>query len=299
MQKLLFLTHKHTNNMVKKILLFVISIAACQTAFSQEKFKFGTVPESLLKMTVYEKDTSANVLVVYEDCDMYYQWNTLGGFNRITEYVVRFKVLRQAGVDYAANNSIAFIKGNLSSETEQISDFQAFTYNLENGKTVKTKLEKQYINVEDVTEHLKKQKFAMPAVKVGSVVEYKYTLSSPFYSSPIHYTFQRSIPVQFSKLTTVIPSFFTFNSEIRGYETIKTDIQIVNLNFNLGGYQMPCNGRQTTAQTTDLPALKADNYVWNVNDFLTGMNFELMRVSINDPNFKPFYKDFSQTWTSL
>jgi len=107
--------------MLRKILILFTFIAAIQTLFSQEKFKFGTVPESLLQMTVYEKDTSANALVVYEDYDVYYNWNVADNdFERVTEYVVRYKVLRQAGVDYVANNSIDFYQGNVSSATEKI-----------------------------------------------------------------------------------------------------------------------------------------------------------------------------------
>ena len=287
--------------MIKKVLLLSTLILAVQTIFSQEKFKFGTVPESLLQMTVYEKDTSANAIVVYEDCDIYYDWSiSKNDFQRVTDYVVRLKVLRQAGVDYVANNSIAFIQGSISDATEQITGFQAFTYNLENGKVVKTKLEKQYVNIENVTQYYKRQKFAMPAVKVGSVVEYKYTLSSPFYSNSLYYKFQRSIPVLFSKFAITIPEYFIFNKETKGYETIKTEpSKKVNLNFNTQGANLQCIGETTTAYVSDLKALKNEDYVWNINDFLTGIKFELMRVSINTGMGRPYYKDYSQTWNAV
>jgi len=274
--------------MLKKILILFTFIAAFQTVFSQGNFKFGTVPESLLQMTVYEKDTSANALVVYEDCDVYYENLKLFGIDRVTEYTVRLKVLRQAGVDYAANNSIPFIQSGHSQVQETISDFQAFTYNLENGKIVKTKLEKQYINIEDVTEYFKRQKFAMQSVKVGSVVEYKYKLSSPFFSSPIHYVFQRNIPVLYSKLTITIPEFFVFNKEVRGYEPIKIETKKVNIPYITS---QPL-GEMTTAQVFDLKALKNEELVWNINDFLTGINFELSSFAYNGG----IIKSFSQTW---
>jgi len=274
-----------------------LSIFVCnlQSSFAQEKQKFGEISPEMLKMTHYDKDSTASAVVLYEYCDAYYSINSVSAnFEIIKEYTVRIKILTQEGVEYA-NQSIPFYKGSSRMNTEDITGLTGFTYNLEDGKIVKEKLSKEYIFTEDITENHKRLKFAMPTVKVGSVIEYKYKFTSPFYYNPEDYRFQRSIPVQYSYFVIKIPEYFVFNKETKGYEPIKVNVQKVNQTLTFKTQMLNCTAQEISAEVKDLPALKDENHVWNYYDFMSGIIFELRKVEI--PGIH--YKNYSQTWSDV
>ena len=280
---------------MKKIFLLLGILISVQPLLSQEKFKFGNVPQDLLEMTVYEKDSSTSAFVVYEGKDVYYDWSASSdNFGIVTEYVVRIKILKQDGVEYA-NQAISFFKGRNPSDSDNIENLTGWTYNLEDGKIVKEKLSKDYIFTEDVTEYWKRMKFALPAVKVGSVIEYKYKKKSPRFYDPENIQFQRSIPVQYSRFIISIPEYFKFNREVKGYEPIKTTFKPTNLNFHIGNAFLNCSGEESIFEVFNLPALKEEDYVWNADDFMSGISFELRNIVITGH----YYKDFSQTWEKV
>jgi hypothetical protein len=264
---------------MKKLLLLSL-IFSIQFLNAQDKFKFGLVPQDLLEMTAYDKDSTAAALVVYESNDVYYDWNsTEKDFEVVTDYTVRIKILTPDGIKYA-NGAIPFLKGRTSASSENITNLTGWTYTLEGGKIGKEKLSKEYVFTEDVTDRLKRMKFALPAVKVGSVIEYKYTLKSPHYYHLADFQFQRDIPVKYSHFQIRIPEYFIFNRETKGYEPIKINIKPVNMSFHINGQLLNCSGEELSAETFDLPALKDEDYVWNYNDFLAAISMELRRVNI-------------------
>ncbi|MDR0540945.1 MAG: DUF3857 domain-containing protein [Dysgonamonadaceae bacterium] len=280
---------------MKKLTILLGCVLCIQLLPAQDKFKFGAVPRELLEMTVYDKDSTASSVVVHEENTVYYVVNSVTkDFEIITDYTVRIKILTSDGVDYA-NGAILFYKGTSSIMSENITGLTGWTYNLENGQIVKNKLSKEFIFTEDVTENLKRMKFALPSAKAGSVVEYKYTLRSPYYYRPENFQFQRAIPVQYSHFAITVPEYFDFNKETKGYERIQTTTKPVNLTFFLGGRSLTCAGEETSIEVFDLPALKEESFVWNINDFRTAISFELRQVSI--PGV--YYKDYSQTWNKI
>lgn len=280
---------------MKNLILLLAWITCIPLATAQDKFKFGDVPKELLAMTVYDKDSTASAFVVYENKDVYYNFSSAwSDFELVSEYTVRIKILRADGVDYA-NGSINFYKGRNSGSTENIGGLTGWTYNLENGKVVKEKLSKDYIFTEDVTENHKRMKFALPNVKAGSVIEYKYTKKSPYYYYPENFRFQRSIPVKYSNFKIAFPEYFLFHRETKGYEPIKVNIKPVNMSFSINGHLLHCSGEELSAETFDLPALRDENYVWNYNDFMAGISFELRKVVIANV----YERNYAQTWDKV
>jgi len=280
---------------MKKIIVLLGCISCIQLLIAQEKFKFGTVPQELLEMTVYDNDSTASAVVVYEENFVNYDISaTTNDFEIVTKYTVRIKILTSDGVEYA-NGVIPFYKGSSSLSSERITDLTGWTYNLEDGKIVKDKLSKEYIFTEDVTENLKRMKFALPSAKAGSVVEYKYTLSSPYYYQPKNFRFQGEIPVQYSRYSFTTPEYFTFNRETKGYEPLKSTVKRVNVNYYLKGQSLSCSGEEISLEAFDLPALKDEDFVWNINDYRTAISFELRQVAF--PGI--YYKDYTVTWSTV
>lgn len=282
--------------MMKKLNILLILIVAANFVFAQDKFKFGTCPDELLQMKYYAKDSSAMALVIYENSDSYYSLNgTTGDFNIKTEYVIRIKFFTQDGVDKYSKAKIPFIESNDGMNSESIDGLVGYTYNLENGKAVRTKLSKEYIFTEDFNDNLKLLKFALPQVKIGSVIEYKYTKNSPFYFDPDHFTFQRDIPVKYSCYRLKVPEYFTMNRTSKGYEQIKFKTEKGNDSFIFHGDVLRCTSEDITAEVRDLPALKDEDFIWNFDDYKTGIMFEIRSLQIPGR----VYKTFSRTWGNV
>jgi len=139
-------------------------------------------------------------------------------------------------------------------------------------------------------------KIAFPNVKVGSVFELKYEKSSPYNISLNDFVFQSSVPVKYSRYQVTIPEYFKFRKRSGGYEAIEYSEKPVNVSFLLGeGNRLSCSAQEMTFVANNLPAMKNDSYIWNVNDFLTRVTFDLM--SVNVPGV--FYKSYSVNWTDI
>ena len=280
---------------MKKFVFAIAFIFVISSLSAQEKFKFGDCPIELLQMTTYDKDSTASAVVLYEKSDNRYDINHVtSDFKIVTDYVVRIKILTQDGTSFS-EIAIPFYTGNSRTNTEEISGLTGFTYNLEDDKVIKDKLSKDYVFTEDVSEKVKRLKFAMPAVKAGSVIEYKYQMTSPFYYNPEDFVFQRTIPVQYSLFSIRIPEYFKFSKETKGYETINVKTRPVNESYMFGTKRSACSAEEITAEVKDLPALKDEDFVWNYNDFKSQINFEISSVNITGI----YYKDYSTSWKKV
>ena len=265
--------------------LFAINVIA------QEKFKFGDVSPDILSMSVYEPDTSAVAVVLYKNCEIFYD----SDFNLNTQVTVRYKMLKPAGFDYA-NFYIPFYTPGRNTENEIVSGISGFVYNSRDGKTEKIKLTKDCIFEENTTDNYKRIKIAFPNVNVGSVYELKYTIVSPYYGYIEDYFLQSSVPVVYSRYSVVVPEYITFSKQTLGYEIIEYKENPKNLAFLFrGGGMHRCNGTEMIFTAKNLPGLKDDGLVWNKNDFMAKVVFDLRGVRFPDT----FYKSLSEKWEDI
>ena len=94
---------------------------------------------------------------------------------------------------------------------EKLENLKAHTYNLENGKVVETKVDvKNSVYRSGLDKNHVVQKFAFPAIKEGSIIEYEYTISSDFIFNLQPWKFQGDHPVLWSEYQVSIPEFFYY-----------------------------------------------------------------------------------------
>ena len=167
-------------NLKKATFLLFVFITFSDYAFSEpDPVKFGKIDKSLLEMKVYDKDTTADAVIIcdYGDFDP-------NSFNFTRIY--RLKVLRKSGCDRAN-----FVMGVRSR-----SNIRGFTYNLVNGEIAKDKLKSESIFEEMVTHDSYRYRVTMPNVQVGSVIDIQVI----FTGIPYVWYFQSTIPVMWSEL---------------------------------------------------------------------------------------------------
>ena len=161
---------------MNKDLLFTLIICLF---FVQQKHaqsvKFGKVEKVDFADSYYEKDSSANAVVIYKKRDTHFQYDDMTGWKLVTEIHERIRFYNADGFKHATKK-VRFYNGG---ENESV-NIKGYTYNIENENIVKTKLDKKEIFLEKASENWTIKSFTMPNIKDGSIVEWRISISSPY-----------------------------------------------------------------------------------------------------------------------
>lgn len=203
-------------------------------------------------MTIYDKDTAAEAVVLYDR-------GILNGSTLEFTRHLRIKILKKSGYGHA--NQIVNVPGR--------SMVKGFTFNLENGEIVKTKLSKESIYQEELVEDFNVLRVFMPNVKEGSVIEISYTHVGP----PFEWKFQNEIPVKYSELWLQPNNYIDFSK-------------------NMFGFLPLAYSSDDRWVAKDMPAMRAEPFTNSISNYLT--KFEIEVRSINIPGV--LYRDYASNW---
>ncbi len=286
------------------ILLFTISFFT----YGQEIPKFGKMPKEYMEMTVYPNDSSAEAVILFDKGDISFMYVKSQGWKLIFDRHMAIKVLSKDGYEWADQSIETYHDG---SSGEQVSKLKGFTYNLDNGKLKTSKLEKTSIFKEKTNEYWDREKFTMPDVKVGSVIEFSYRITSDYVFNLKSWDFQESIPTMYSELSTHIPEYYSFRLLTQGYygfsknesttsrakivitssERVGTTVSSTSFRSSEVEYQI---NKQVLA-AKDIPAMKEEAFTSTIDNYRMRVDFELQ--STNFPG--EGYRDFRGSWEAL
>ena len=196
--------------------LFFLLIAFAATlllpAFGQD-FEFGKIPISDLWMREYAPDTSASAVVLKE-------FGTASikngdGYELIYKHHVRIKILNMNGLS-RANVEIPLYKHD-NQKLERLLSIKASSFNAEDGRIHEEPISEKNVFTEERSRHSLIKKFAIPNVRVGSVIEMTYTIESPFIYNFREWEFQSDIPKVESEYWANIPGVYLYNITLRGF----------------------------------------------------------------------------------
>lgn len=264
--------------------------------FAQKsEFKFGKVSQQEVEMTRYEADTTAEAVVLYEQGYNHLKYDEFKGFGKNYEVWRRVKVLNDNGKAYA-DVVIPYYGG--SDLTETVVEIEAWVYNMEEGKVVKTKMEKSYITDEEDDKNWRRKKFSIPNVKSGSVFEYKYKILSDLFWIVPKWNFQGPIPVAKSIFEVELYEYFRFNEMKKGYEFVQREASDISRKIIVDRASLAtldCFAKDIKFTAVDMPAVKEEGYVWNIDQYLTGVEFDIRSMLLPHTSLR----DFSSTWESV
>lgn len=268
-----------------------------------QEFKLGKVSIEELQQKVHPKDTSAVAAILFKRGETKCEYSNNVGFTVATKVTLRIKIYKKEGYDWA-NQKVNFIKGASFKETVDFTD--AITYNLVDGKIEKTKLKGEGEFEEKIDKHYSKKKITMPNVKVGSVIEYEYVIRSPNIGSLKDFDFQTNIPVNYVEYTTYIPEYFTFTNHFKGFITPKIisdkknrEIVMIDKQIMVGqGTKFSENKifyqeTKTNYIAENLPAMKDEAYVNNVDNYATSLAQELSTTRYPNEPLKMLSTDWN------
>lgn len=294
------------------LFVFLVLVSIANSLYSQKTIiKFGKIPEEDLKMTKYLKDTTAGAVVLSDFGSTRFVYSTDKGFTTEFTRHVRIKVFEKRELSQADFSVLLYVGDD--GKKEDIALLKAFTFNVENGKEVKTKMEKESIFEEIADKNHKKIKFSLPNVKEGSILEVTYQINSPFLFNLNNWKFQSSIPTIHSEYEVFMPEYFTYKNWTTGYIPIKklTDYTTEKFSYRqeskyyaeFSGSSRESGGNvvfearieQWTYVAEDIPAFVPEPYITTINDYLAYVEFEL--VSYKYPG--SITKSFTTTWEKI
>ena len=279
------------------IFLFVVFFL---NANAQE-FKLGKVSIKELEEKACPKDTTASAAILFNKAKTFFKYDNKFGFSIVTENSFRIKIYKKDGLNWA-NYKLPYRTGYDKLNDDRVEFSDGVTYNIENGKIVKTKLSREGVFKTAINKNWKEATITMPNVKVGSIIEFKYILISENIVEFPDFIFQYNIPVNSSEYNVDIPGFFVYKAVAKRPSEI-----ISESNVTRGSLQFANEHSPTTTQSVSfeqqsnrhrayyIPALKEEPFVDNIENYRISIQHELEKTQF----YQEPVKDYSTTWEGV
>jgi Domain of Unknown Function with PDB structure (DUF3857) len=255
LKKLFYFKTLNQATMKSILLCFILSLFSLKQIIlaqsSLPAFGYYTNDELNMKECAFEKDAEAVVLLdeAFSNYDDDYEL--------ITTRRVRIKILNEKGID-RGNITIPFYSKD---QFEFIRTIEGMTYT-ENQNPVTSILDRKSIYTEKVNDRFSKIKFAMPNVKAGSIIEYKYESVMKSYSGLEGWIFQSDVPTLKScYLLQMIPT-----AEFSYAVTKKKDYKIIITPKSDVG--------QIYFEMDNIPGLRFEPYMDAPKDYFQQVEFQ-------------------------
>jgi hypothetical protein len=257
--------------MKKALLIALVTIGTQQLANAQD-FKEGFVQEEV-SMQKYDKDPEAHAVFLNEFGNARIDITNDDHVRLIYDYHAKIKILDSKGLE---NGTIQIPVHNSDDVADEIVDIKGSTYYTDdNGLMQKIDLDpKKVFQVKDY-KYGGTVKFALPGLRSGCVIEFRYKLISPFWDSFHRWEFQDNIPKIHSQYEVHIPGFWTFNAALKGsLKLSKTSSELERECFTSHGAKSDCS--HLMYAMNDIPAFVEEDYMTSAKNFLSAIDFELV-----------------------
>ncbi|PWK21030.1 DUF3857 domain-containing protein [Xanthomarina spongicola] len=288
--------------------VFTLQIATAQD------YKFGKISKEELQEKSDPTDPEANATVLYRNQEIKFEYIESKGFVQKNEIHERIKIYNKEGFEQATKSIKLY---NESNELEEsLTGFKAYTYNLNGNKITEDKLKNDGIFEEETNRYWLTTKFTMPNIKEGCIIEYKYTIESELIRID-DIEFQQEIPIRRLEFKMSTPEFYNYakypNVRSAYYpqlnDTYKETTVFLSGEMQTKISHTPTRGTRsdfsknewnyreniTTANLVNIPALKNETHVSNIDNYRAIMKMDLSYIKYPD---QP-RKDFTTNWEKV
>ncbi|MGE0021720.1 MAG: DUF3857 domain-containing protein [Draconibacterium sp.] len=275
-----------------KTTLLSLLIFASQVVYSQNFSKeYGKVGRDDIELTQYQKELDAEAVVMFDYGKSYFV-RTEDSYDVAFERTTRIKILNEAGIKWAEVEILFYHEGGIY---EQVFDVEASSYNFENGLLNKTTFDVSNAFDEKLNNYWTVKKFAIPNVKAGSIIEYKYKINSQYKFNLRDWEFQWKIPVIYSEYEVKMIPFYEYSWLLQG--TDRLDIQDSYVDKGLSQQFGLINFQEMVHKFVkkDIPAFNGEEFITTVNDYIMKIDFQLSKITYPDGRTVPIIT----TWKEL
>ena len=252
---------------MRKALLLLPFILFTSTLIAQKKksSKMGQTTLEELKMTVYDKDSTAAAVVLYEHANIYL--DPTNDYDTRTDYYYRIKILDKSAFD------LSTVTLNLY-KNKRILDLEAITYNISGSRMVKNHLLPSDVFTTKEGKNWTVKKFTLSNINEGSVIEYKYSILSPYLGLD-DWSFQSEIPKIKSELDAAILGNYKYNVRLIGFLKLDKDNPSIDKKcvFIDGAGEGSCI--IYSYGMDNIPAFKEEKYMLSKKNYISRISFDL------------------------
>lgn len=274
-------------------LLLTALLVGCQLfLFGQDSnIDFTRVGQSDFEYKSCPFDTVAEAVVLF-DLGKSRFVHSESGFDLVFERKTRIKVLKEAGRKFAEIEIPLYRQGDIF---ENVYDLEAFTYNFENGELKKTELDIKNWHDEKVNESWIIKKIVLPDVRVGSIIEYTYRLSSESFFNLRDWNFQWDIPVIYSEYEVKMIPFYQYTYLLQGASKFDVQTSKIAEGFDDTFAGITFKHMVHVYAMKNLPGFKEEEFISSKDDYIVKIDFQLSRVIQTNG----VAKDIISTWPLL
>jgi hypothetical protein len=267
-----------------RYLLFVLFLTF--SAYTQPGIvhEYGKPSQSEIEMQFYEKDSTAQAVVLYELGD--YSFVVIRDKIYLLKKVYRkIKILSDDAKDFA---TVSIILHGTQKNHEWINGLKAVTRN----GYESTHLSNDDVFYKPYSGNRIEATFAFPNVRKGSVLEYQYNHLSPFFFNLDGWTFQNNIPTVYSEFKAEIPGIFIYNRSLIGGRKLSVNSATIKTNcFSpVPGYSASCEVLNYAME--DIPPFVEEDYMLSPLNYISRLDFQLEQFTAQSGKVIPFTKSW-------
>ncbi|TCI91504.1 DUF3857 domain-containing protein [Tenacibaculum sp. M341] len=265
------------------ILSFTLILLFRVNAQTRKGYELNKTTRDEIEMISYEKDSTTKAVVLEEKG--HFSVDKENNYNFRRDIYKRIKFFDKSEIDRATITIDLY-------KNEYVKYIKAISYTNEEGNVKKIYLTKDKIYKKKNTDLWTEMSFTLPNVKDGSVIEYSYSVFSPYRHSIDDWYFQSSIPKIKSDFTALIPGNWKYNIRINGFQKLdREESNIKRLCLEIPGIK--------TGDCLDLkfgmdsvPAFKKEDYMLASKNYMSRLIFELESYTHIDGRVN----DYVTTW---
>lgn len=261
---------------MRKILILALTLlpfyAICQ------EFGFGEITSQEKDFNRTQIDSTANAVYLNEYGTTRFSYDSeTGRVKLVFDYHVRIKIFNKEGFE-AANVIVPLHRtGTNDDQKEFLSDLKASTFNFLNGRLVETQMSSKAVFTEERSKYTHLSKFTLPNVAENSIIEYKYTIETPYIFNFRTWQFQSEYPKLNSTYVAFIPANYKYNISLRGYYPLtENKAELSTACLRISGKEMDCS--KITYSMKNIPAFVEEDYMTSPSNYKSAVYFELSEV---------------------
>ncbi len=261
------------------------------SAQDKTPIKFGKISPADFSVSVPAFDSGAHAVILADVGSSRIVPNNKGSFGYDFERKMRVYIVDVNGVD-AGKFDIPLFSSLTSSGEEELTSLKGYSYNLEGGKVIETKLESKDVFTEKLAKTRSDKKFTLPQLKAGTIFELSYKISSDFLFEFRPWEFQGDYPCLWSEYNAEIPEFYDYVFLKQGYMSMhieKTDrvgrSYTVRNSAGTGQgstFTLSGNAIQKRWVQKDIPSIKEESFTTTINNHRSRIEFQLASVRYPD-----------------
>lgn len=266
---------------MKTLLLCLFFTISLHVSAQKGQPGFGKVDKADLEMKDCDFDKGADAMVLIDFGSTYYDRGTAGYslFKTIFERRTRIKILKEKGMSQA-DVEIPFYTHN---NEERIIKLNARTYNLdEAGKIQSTDVKKSSIYSKRIDADYSKMVITFPEVKVGSIIEYSYSIERETMGSLRNWYFQGNIPIRYSEYQLKIPQLFRFTVQPSVVDPIEDKQVVTTESISMNDGYLETQVLKSNYIMRNLPGIKSEPFMGSAKDYMQRLEFQLNQIYFNE-----------------